>query len=217
MAGAGERSTLDLAECLNSEGNLASDSGRLAEAEAIHQAVLDFREGLAAANPNQLELRLAVARSLINLGNVMRRLGSSRDRDTERMYRDAVETSRAVVGGSDIGASERRLLALALNNRGVFFRDNNRLVKRESTSTKRFDLRQALAAEFPENPDYHNDVAGTLGNLALADLRAGDASAAEERLDEARPHNDAALKANPDHPTYRLFHRNNSAWRGHAR
>jgi serine/threonine-protein kinase len=215
-AGRDERSTRDLAECLHSQGNLASDNNRLAEAETRHRAALELREGVATTNPKRLELHRDVTRSLINLGNVTRRLGSTRARDTERTYRSSVETARTLVSDSEGAASERRLLALALNNRGVFLRDNDRLAEARSDFDEALHLRRALLGEFPENPDYGNDVAGTLGNLALVDLRDGDPLTAQKRLTEAQPLNDAALKANPDHPTYRLFHRNNLAWAGHV-
>ena len=66
-----------------------------------------------------------------------------------------------------------------------------------------------LAAEFPNQPDLRNDLAATLGNLAnLCNLRRNFATA-KECLEKARPHHLAALKANPRHPTYRQFYRNN--------
>src|SRR5262249_19810026 len=47
------------------------------------------------------------------------------------------------------------------------------------------------------------------GNLALLANQQRDFAAARRRLDEALPYHQAALQANPRHPTYRQFYRNN--------
>jgi tetratricopeptide (TPR) repeat protein/tRNA A-37 threonylcarbamoyl transferase component Bud32 len=211
-----ELSTRDLAECLNSEGNLASDSGKLAVAESKHREALELREQLSNGNSNRPDLRRDIARSWNNLANVTRQLGPSRHRDTEQSYRQAVTICRDLVQLTDGPAPDRRLLALALNNLGLFLRDTDRPVEARRDLMESLQLRQGLAAESPENPDYRNDVAGTLGNIAQAELRAGDFAAALKTLEQATPHHEAALKANPDHPTYRLFRRNNLAWHGIA-
>jgi hypothetical protein len=54
-----------------------------------------------------------------------------------------------------------------------------------------------------------NELAGSLVNLArlLRDRR--NFPAARQALEEALPHHQAALKANPRHPAYREFYRNN--------
>lgn len=211
-AHADERSTRDLADCLNSEGNLASDSTNLPEAEAKHREALELREQLAALNANRPDLRRDVARSWNNLANVTRRLGPSRSRDTEQSYRHAVEICRGLVALTEGRSPDRRLLGMTLNNLGLYLRDTDRPDEARRDLNESLQLRLALAAEAPENPDYHNDVAGTLGNLGLAELRAGNFAAALKTFEQARPHHESALKANPDHPTYRVFHRNNLAW-----
>jgi serine/threonine protein kinase len=211
-----EQDLVNLGECLNSQGNLASSAGDRVVAEERHKSALVLREQLAARDPSRLDYRRDVARSLINIGNATRQLGSSRDADTEAAFRRAVEQCRELVRLSDGRAVERRLLALALNNKGLFFRDLQRIDEAKSDLDESLRMRLALAVEFPENPDMRNDVAGTLGNLGVADLRAGKAEIARARFDEARPHSDAALKASPDHPTYRLFARNNAVWRATA-
>jgi hypothetical protein len=57
--------------------------------------------------------------------------------------------------------------------------------------------------------DYQNQVAGTLGNLAAL-LRARKEPGPARRLfEDALPYHEAALRANPRHPAYRAFLRNN--------
>jgi serine/threonine protein kinase/tetratricopeptide (TPR) repeat protein len=66
-----------------------------------------------------------------------------------------------------------------------------------------------LAADFPGVPDYRNDLAGTLVNLAGEHMRRREFEAAVGLLEEARPHHLAALKADPKNFTYRRYYRNN--------
>src|SRR5262249_22161476 len=54
---------------------------------------------------------------------------------------------------------------------------------------------------------YHNDLAGSLVNLALLKNDGKDYRAARQLLEQARPHHEAALQANPRHPEYRQFYR----------
>src|SRR5262249_10524617 len=61
---------------------------------------------------------------------------------------------------------------------------------------------QQLADNFPHVPEYQNNVASTLTNLAslLQQRRAW--TDAREMLDKAKVHHLAALQGNPKHPTY---------------
>jgi hypothetical protein len=64
-------------------------------------------------------------------------------------------------------------------------------------------LLKQLAADFPNQPDMRNALADTLVNLASLRIQRRDFRAAKAYLDEARPHHEAALTANPRHPDYR--------------
>src|SRR5262249_955828 len=66
-----------------------------------------------------------------------------------------------------------------------------------------------LAVDFPNQPDLRNDLACTLVNLALFCNQRREFAAAQAHLAEAQPHHQAALKANPRHPAFRHFYRNN--------
>ena len=72
-------------------------------------------------------------------------------------------------------------------------------------------LNRQLAAESPNEPDLRNELAAELGNLALLHLKRRDFPGAKAQLEEALPHHDAVLKANPGNPAYRQFYRNNLA------
>ncbi len=60
-------------------------------------------------------------------------------------------------------------------------------------------------------PDYHNELAGTLVNLARLLLDQHGFVQARTLLEQARPHHRAALQANSKNPTYRQFLSNNLA------
>ena len=66
-------------------------------------------------------------------------------------------------------------------------------------------------ADFPNQPDLRNELAGTGVNLAMLRQQQGNWAAAKRLLLEGRPHHLAALKANPRDPTYRQFYRSHLA------
>jgi tetratricopeptide (TPR) repeat protein len=70
-------------------------------------------------------------------------------------------------------------------------------------------IRKQRAADFPAIPNYQNDLAGTLVNLARLHNQRREFTAAVALLEQARPHHQAALKASPKNPIYRQFYRNN--------
>jgi tetratricopeptide (TPR) repeat protein len=69
-------------------------------------------------------------------------------------------------------------------------------------------IRRQLVEEFPDVPDYHNELATTLTGLA-DDVRRRDLAHARELLEEARTHHEAALQANPNSSSYREAYADN--------
>jgi hypothetical protein len=61
-------------------------------------------------------------------------------------------------------------------------------------------LFKQLAADLPNQPNLRNSLASTFGNLARLCHQRQDFQAAKDYLDEAQPHLQAALKANPRQP-----------------
>jgi tetratricopeptide (TPR) repeat protein len=101
----------------------------------------------------------------------------------------------------------REDLAESHNNRGVLLSNTGRLREAERDYDEALSIRKQLAAEFPNQSELQNDLAGTCVNLAKAYQQQGNWAAAKQLLLESRPHHQAALKANPRHPTYRQFYR----------
>jgi tetratricopeptide (TPR) repeat protein len=94
------------------------------------------------------------------------------------------------------------------NGRGILLRSAGRLDEAEQYYNQALSLRKKLAAEFPNQPDMRNELAGTCVNLALLQYQQGNSAAAKRLLQEGKPHHLAALKSNPRNPTYRQFYRN---------
>jgi tetratricopeptide (TPR) repeat protein len=102
----------------------------------------------------------------------------------------------------------RRELALSHNKRGILLSTTGRLEEAEKDWNEALRIREHLVANFPNQPDLRNELAGNYVNLADLHRQQGDWAAAKRLLLEGRPHYLAALKANPRHPTYRQFYRN---------
>jgi hypothetical protein len=103
----------------------------------------------------------------------------------------------------------RQKLALTHNDLGILLADTGRPKEAEAALADALAIFKRLAADFPEVPDYRNDLAGTLGNRAMLSNRGHDFGAARRELAEALPHHHAALRASPTNPTYRQYYRNN--------
>src|SRR5262249_60310546 len=69
-------------------------------------------------------------------------------------------------------------------------------------------VRGSLWPYFPTIADFQNDLGATLVNLPMWHRNRYQFAAGLALLKEARPYHQAALKANPNDPTYRHFYRN---------
>src|SRR5262249_31209748 len=106
----------------------------------------------------------------------------------------------------------RRSVAQPLNNLSLLLGDTGRPVEAENAGRRALAIYRELVPDFLDSPDHQNGLAGTLVNLAGVLLTRNDPQAARRLLDEALPHHQAALRANPRSPFYRQFYRNNR-WR----
>jgi tetratricopeptide (TPR) repeat protein len=102
-------------------------------------------------------------------------------------------------------------LAASHNSLGILLMSAGRQEEAEAAYRAALALRAKLAANFPAVPDYANNLAGTLVNLALLARNRKDYVQARRLLEQALPHHRAALRANPRHTDYRRFFRNNTS------
>jgi tetratricopeptide (TPR) repeat protein len=197
----------ELATSHNNLGNLLRATGRLQEAEAAYRDALALQKQLAADFPTRPEFRQELASSHNNLGILLRDTG--RPKEAEAAYRDALALRKQLADEFPTRPDYRQELARSHNNLGNLLRDTGRPKEAEAAYRDALALRKQLAADFPNQPDMQNDLAGTLVNLAILCNQRREFPAAKKYLTEAQPPHQVALKANPRHPTYRQFYRNN--------
>jgi tetratricopeptide (TPR) repeat protein len=97
----------------------------------------------------------------------------------------------------------RQGLAKTHTNLGILLRDTGRTKEAEAAYRDALAVQEKLAADFPNVPDYQNDVGNTLDEMAELARRRKDYHTARRLLEEAQPHLQKALDANPRHPFYR--------------
>src|SRR5262249_23083605 len=66
-------------------------------------------------------------------------------------------------------------------------------------------LQEALAGEFPEDPNHQSNLGGTLNNLATLLMERGELQEARRLLERAVGHQQAARRLAPEHVAIRVF------------
>jgi eukaryotic-like serine/threonine-protein kinase len=172
--------------------------------EAFHQA-LEIRKKLTDDFPRVLEYRREFAGCCSDLGYLLTRQG--KDAAAEEPYRQALELRKKMVAQTGPIPGYRRLLAESYHNLGHVLRVTRRPEEAESALRQALDLWKQLVADSPPVPDLQGGLADTLGALALLHNQRREFNAALALLDEARPYLQAALKARPQDPGFRMANR----------
>jgi tetratricopeptide (TPR) repeat protein len=162
---------------------------------------------LAADFPDRPEFRGELATSHNNLGTLLHSTG--RPKEAEAAYGDALLLQKRLAADFPDRPEFRHQLAGTHNNLGNLLRETGRLNEAEAALEATLGILKELATDFPNQPDLRNAVAGTCVNLAILHLRQREFRRAKVALGEAVAHHESALKANPRHPTYLQFYRNN--------
>jgi tetratricopeptide (TPR) repeat protein len=199
----------DLAGSHYNLGLLLQGTGRLKEAEAAYRDALALRQKLAAEFPSRHDYRHQVAGCHFNLALLQKATG--RPKEAEAAWGDARVLLKQLVADSPTRADFLRDLAATHESLATLFAAAGRPKEAEAAHRDALPLRERLAADFATIADYQNELTGTLGTLAMYHNQRREFTAALELLEQARPHHQAALKANPKHPVYRRFYRN-SLW-----
>jgi eukaryotic-like serine/threonine-protein kinase len=194
---------LELATSQFNLGNLLRARGRLKEAETAYADALAIQKQLAADFPTRPELRHALAMSHNSLAVLLGDTG--RLKEAETAYVDALAIQKQLAADFPTRPDFRQELAASHNNFGVLLKSTGRLKEAETAYVDALAIQKQLAADFPNQPDLRNDVTGSLGNLARLCNQRRDFKTAKAYLEEAQPHHQAALKANPRSPDYRQF------------
>jgi tetratricopeptide (TPR) repeat protein len=196
----------ELGRSYNNRGALLFAMGRHKEAEQDYDHALSIKKQLAADFPNRPEFRQDLAMSHNNRGALLGDTGRSREAENE--YDQALSIYKQLAAEFPSRPEFRDELAGSYVNRGVLLSYTGRLPEAEQDFDHALRIYKQLAAEFPNQPDLRNGFAAACVKLASLHKQQGNWAAAKRLLLEGRPHHLAALKANPRHPSYRLFYRN---------
>jgi serine/threonine protein kinase len=197
----------DLAQASYNYGRLLDRTGRPDEAESAYQDALVLWRKLAADFPTVPDHRKGLAETHVVLGVLFRQTRRVEEAAGEMLA--AATLLKKLLDDSPTTLEYRTDLAKTYNDLCALLPNIGRLDEAEAAGRAALALRQKLTAQFPDFPDYANELAGTLVNLAVVKHAAGNDAEARKLLEQARPHHERALQANPGHPAYRLFFRNN--------
>jgi serine/threonine-protein kinase len=188
-------------------GLLLQATGRPKEAEASYRAALDLRQRLAHDHPAVPDYRKELALSHNRLGGLLQATG--RPREAEASYRAALALQERLAREHPAVPGYRSSLADSHTSLGVLLRVTGRPQAAEESCRAALALCERLAQEHSAVPDNRNALAGAMVNLAQLLRDRQDLGGARRVLEQAQDHHQAALRANPNNPTYRLFYRNN--------
>jgi serine/threonine protein kinase/tetratricopeptide (TPR) repeat protein len=197
----------DLAMSYATLGRLLRATGRPKEAESACRDALALRRQLADDFPTRPDFRHDLALSHYSLGRLL--CATGRLKEAESACGDALALSRQLAADLPTRPDFRHVLAEGLYNLGILRYVTGRPNEAEPAWREALTIGKKLAADCPTVSAYQNSLAGTLVNLALLHNQRREFAAALSLLEQARPHHQAALKASPKNPTYRLFYRNN--------
>jgi tetratricopeptide (TPR) repeat protein len=199
----------ELARSHNNRGALLNTAGRPQEAEKDYDQALSIQKQLAADFNSRPEFRQDLARTHNNRGSLLHARG--RLQEAEKDYDQALSILKELAADfpSDFRSRPefRQELARSHINWGNLLSDTGRLKEAEKDYDQALSIQRQLAADFPNQSDLHNDLAGTCLNIAALYAQQGNFAVAKRLLLEGRPHHLAALKANPRQPSYRLYYR----------
>jgi tetratricopeptide (TPR) repeat protein len=175
--------------------------GRKAEAMAAFQLARDGYERLAADLPAVPEYRLELARSHINLGNLLSDQG--KPPEAEQQNRQALALSAKLAADFPDVPEYRRVLAYSHNDLAIVLAGLGKRSEAEQQVRQALALQEKLAADFPAVPGYRLELARShhnLGNL-LFDL--GKRSEAEQQYRQALALQEKLAADFPAEPEYR--------------
>ena len=188
-------------------GNLFGVTDRPEKKEAAYKAAHAIRLQLAAEYPTSITYLKDLATSHNSLGVHFRT--TNRYKEAESAIAAALGILAKLADDFPMRPEFRRELARSHNSLGALLYTMDRIKDAEAAYGDAVEIQRKLAADSPNQPDLRNNLAGTLGNLAVLCNQRRDFAAAKAHVDEARPHHEAALKANSRHPHYRQYYRNN--------
>jgi len=187
-------------------GDLLSDTGKPAEAMKAYELALPIRERLARDHPEAPDYAGELGGLLNNIAKIdldAKRFDPARDR-----LQEAIVWQKKALAVNPADPKYRQFLANHLTNLNIAALGLGNTGK-PAEAMKAYELalpiREQLAREHPESPDYACDLGGLLNNIARIDLDARRFDEARNRLQQAIVWQTKALAVNPANPKFRKF------------
>ncbi len=182
-------------------GALLRRQNRVTQATASYRAAIALQEKLVAEFPDRPQYREELAAACGNLGNV---LGPAKE--AEVFLRKALALQQRLVADEPKNREYREMLGMKYQNLAVYlWGQKDRVSEAEQLCQRAVEIYQELAARFPMTPDYESALAVNLTLLGQFTSARGDLVAAQQHSEAGFRHLQTALKANPNHPTYRRY------------
>jgi tetratricopeptide (TPR) repeat protein len=196
----------DLAASHYETGKLQSETGHLDAAFQSYANALAIGERLERQNPSVNELQRDLAQIHSSIGSLHRDTGHP-ELALESYGESLAIRERLARGKPDVTEFQDEL-AKSFNNignvqLGILHNDTGQLDQAFESYSKALAIRERLAGEHPETPDYASNLGATLNNMAVIDLAAKRFQEARDKLRQAISCQKKALAAYPRHSTYR--------------
>jgi tetratricopeptide (TPR) repeat protein len=204
--GARPADRLDLARIRANLAGIFRKQRRFEEARQAYRQALTVQQNAADEFRVQAARRRELADSYHGLGIVRAEL--RQEAAAETAFQQALVLRKKLVEDFPRVNRYRYELARQYIDLGALLR-RTRQEEAATAWQAALDLWRQLATHSPKVGDYQNEVAATLGKLAMLHIQRQEFAAAQSLLVQARPHNQAALEARPKYPLYRMCHRNN--------
>jgi serine/threonine-protein kinase len=195
----------DLAKSYNNLGIILRGQDKRDEAENAYRDAVKIRAQLARDFPAQLAYRQKLATGHANLGRLLAKVGKQAEAETA--FLEALTIQTQLAKEFPTVPEYRDNLANSHNSLGILLGELGKRTDAENAYCEARKIYTQLATDFPNAPEYRNDLAGTMVNMAILLRQNKEFAEARRLLEEAVPHHQAALRANPS--GYRDFFRNN--------
>ncbi|HEY1379100.1 MAG TPA: serine/threonine-protein kinase [Gemmataceae bacterium] len=192
--------------------NLAAqllETGRPGPAEDCYLKARDLLQKLAAEFPDQPDYRCAMAQYLNDLGALY--TATRRRPQAEESFRAAAAALQKLTDEYPTRPEYRKRLAASRSNLGNLLSRMKQYRPAEEAYLAARDAYVRLAADYPQVSEYESDLAKAVVGLALLKSIGKDDPAALRLVEEALPHDQAALRAEPKNPTFREAYRTHRA------
>jgi serine/threonine protein kinase/tetratricopeptide (TPR) repeat protein len=198
-----------LARTRSNLGGLLRKQAKYPEAEPLYRQALKVQEEQLEKFPTVPRCRRQLADSYQGFGILLAEMHNLVE--AEKALRRAVTLREKLTADFPRVAKYRQELARTYGDLGNLLRAAERTAEAEAAWRSAGDLWEQLAAAFPETPDFQNELARMLGTRAAVHVQRKEFAAAVALLEQARPHNLAALEAGPKNEISRRFYHNTLA------